>query len=66
MERKRGEGQATGVEKRERSQVSLHNQGLGRCVVWREEGLLSRSRAIVNSKRSEDRRGDFKNGCSGL
>ena len=31
-ERKRGEGQATDVEKRERSQVSLHNQGLG--SVW--------------------------------
>ena len=66
MERKRGEGQATDVEKREGSQVSLHNLGLERCVVWREEGLILRSKAIVNSKRGEDRRKGFKNSCAGL
>lgn len=54
------------MEKKERSQVNLHNQGLGGCVLQREEGLILRSKAIVSSKRSEDRRRGFKNGCAGL
>lgn len=54
------------MEKREGSQVSLHNQGLERCGVERGGFDFERSKAIVNSKRGEDRRRGFKNGCAGL
>ena len=54
------------MEKKERSQVNLHNQGLGGCELQREGGLILRSKATVSSKRSEDWRRGFKNGCAGL
>lgn len=49
----------------QRNQINPYDQGLG---VWCREKRVChvRPKAIVMSKRSEDRRKGFKNGCGGL